>query len=97
MVASLSAFSYLVAQAIVNSSVIMLRRKGLSVPGTFKAPYFPLIPVLGVLVCVSLIPSLASDTLVLGIYLVLIGLVVYALYGRRRNRKHVAILNGEAI
>jgi amino acid transporter len=97
LVASLAAFGYLIAQAIVNSSVIMLHRKGLSVPGTFKAPYFPLIPVLGVMVCLALIPSLASDTLVLGIYLILIGLAVYALYGRRRNKKHVALMNGEPI
>ncbi|MHA1909401.1 MAG: APC family permease [Candidatus Thorarchaeota archaeon] len=100
LVASLAAFGYLIAQAIVNSSVIMLRRKGLSVlsvPGTFKTPFFPLIPVLGVIVCIVLIPSLASDTLVLGVYFILIGLVVYALYGRRRNRKHIAILNGETV
>ena len=95
LVASLAAFGYLLAQAIVNSSVIMLRRKGLSVPGTFKAPFFPLIPVLGVIVCLALIPSLASDTLVLGVYLILIGLIVYALYGRRGNRKHIAHMNGE--
>ena len=97
LVASLAAFGYLIAQAIVNASVIMLRRKGLSVPGTFKAPWFPLIPVLGVMVCLSLIPSLASDTLVLGTYLVLIGFIVYILYGRRRNRKHIAQINGEIL
>jgi len=97
LVASLAAFGYLIAQTIVNSSVIVLHRKGLSVPGTFKAPWFPLIPVLGVMVCLLLIPSLASDTLVLGIYLIIIGLGFYGLYGRRRNRRHIAEINGEIV
>ncbi|MHA1963723.1 MAG: APC family permease [Candidatus Thorarchaeota archaeon] len=94
-VAQLSVFGYLVAQSVVNFSVIILRRKGLSVPGTFKAPMFPLIPIVGVGICVLLILSLDQFVLQLGGLLTLIGFVIFLLYGWRRNRAHVDWLNGE--
>ncbi|MFW9810196.1 MAG: APC family permease [Candidatus Thorarchaeota archaeon] len=94
LVAQLSVFGYLVAQAIVNFSVIILRRKGLSVPGTFKAPLFPFFPIAGFGFCLLLIPSLNSLVLQLGGGLTLIGFVVFLVYGWRRNRTHVDILNG---
>ncbi len=94
LVASLSDFGYLVGLSIVNASVIMLHHKKLSVPGTFKAPYFPLIPILGVTTCILLVPSLHFGTLVLGGILTLFGLIVYGLYGGRKNKKYVSIMNG---
>jgi amino acid transporter len=95
LVAQLSVFGYLIAQAIVNFSVIILRRKGLSVPGTFKAPFFPAIPLVGFGICLLLIPSLDYFVLQLGGLLTLIGFFVFLIYGGRRNRAHVDWLNGE--
>lgn len=92
-VAQVSVFGYLVAQAIVNFSVIVLRRRGLSVPGTFKAPAYPLIPILGVIICIALIPGLDRTALNLGAGLSVIGFLVYLIYGRTRNKKYV-IMNG---
>jgi APA family basic amino acid/polyamine antiporter len=79
----------------VNFSVIILRRKGLSVPGTFKAPFFPAIPLVGFGICLLLIPSLDYFVLQLGGLLTLIGFFVFLIYGGRRNRAHVDWLNGE--
>ena len=95
LVAQLAVFGYLIAQAIVNFSVIILRRKGLSVPGTFKAPLFPVIPLAGFAVCLLLIPSLDYFVLQLGGLLTLIGFMVFLVYGWKRNRAHVDWLNGE--
>ncbi|MHA2359314.1 MAG: amino acid permease C-terminal domain-containing protein [Candidatus Thorarchaeota archaeon] len=77
----------------MNFSVIILRRKGLSVPGTFKAPLFPFFPILGVGICIMLIPSLDSLVLQLGGILTLIGFCIFLVYGWRHNRRHVEILN----
>ena len=93
LVAQLAVFGYLIAQGIVNFAVIILRRKGLSVDGTFKAPLFPLIPILGFIICIVLIPSLDFIVLQLGVILTFIGLVVYQVYGKRCNRKHTDIQN----
>lgn len=94
LVAQLSVFGYLVAQGIVNFSVIILRRKGLSVPGTFKAPGFPLIPIIGVIVCAMLIPGLDSFALQLGALLSIVGFLVFLVYGRTRNRAYIK-MNGD--
>lgn len=94
LVAQLSVFGYLIAQAIVNFSVIILRRKGLSVPGTFKTPLFPIFPIIGAGICLLLLPSLDSFVLQLGGTLTLIGFFVFLIYGWRHNRTHVEILNG---
>ena len=94
LVAQLAVFGYLIAQAIVNFAVVILRRKGLSVPGTFKAPLFPFFPVLGVGICLLLIPSLDWVVLQIGGILALIGFVIFLVYGWRRNRAYVDILNG---
>ena len=89
LVAHLSDFTYLVGLSIVNFSVIVLRRKGLSVPGTFKAPFFPLIPIIGIITCFLLIPTLDILALQLGAIVTIIGLIVFLLYGWNRNKKHI--------
>jgi len=95
LVAQLAVFGYLIAQAMVNFAVIILRRKGLSVPGTFKAPFFPTIPLIGCIICLLLIPSLDYFVLQLGGILTAIGFLVFLVYGRKRNKAYVDWLNGE--
>jgi amino acid transporter len=97
LVAHLADFGYLIGLSIVNFSVIVLRRKGLSVPGTFKAPFFPLIPILGVVTCLLLVPTVDSFALQLGGILSLIGLFVFLVYGWNRNRAHIDELNGRTL
>ena len=89
LVAHLADFGYLIGLAIVNYSVIVLRRKGLSVPGTFKAPFFPAMPIIGIVTCLMLVPTLDVFALQLGGFLTIIGLVVFLLYGWNRNRDYI--------
>ncbi len=89
LIAHLSDFGYLVGLSIVNYSVIVLRRKGLSVPGTFKAKFFPAAPILGVITCLVLVPTLDQYALQLGGILTLVGLAVFVLYSWRKNRTFV--------
>ncbi|MFW9965270.1 MAG: APC family permease [Candidatus Sifarchaeia archaeon] len=86
LVAQLAVFGYLIAQAVVNFAVIILRRKGLSVPGTFKAPFFPAFPIFGFVICLLLIPTLDYFVLQLGFILTSIGFFVFMIYGRKRNK-----------
>ncbi|MCK4483896.1 MAG: amino acid permease, partial [Candidatus Thorarchaeota archaeon] len=90
LVASLSDFGYLIGLSIVNASVIHLRRKGLGVPGTFKARFYPAIPILGVVSCLMLVPTLSPNTLELGALLSLAGLVIYLVYARSSHKRHNA-------
>ena len=93
LVAHLSDFGYLVGLSIVNYSVIVLRRKGLSVPGTFKTRFFPLAPIVGVITCLVLVPTLDPFALYLGGVLSLVGLFVFVVYSWRKHQKHFEMVD----
>ena len=89
LVASLAGLAYLVGQAVVNSSVIVVRIRRLDVPGTFKARFYPASPILGVAMCLLFIVNQSVEALQMGFWLALIGLVIYIGYGRRRSRERL--------
>ena len=77
----------------MNDSLIQLKLKDLGVPGTFKARFYPAIPILGVISCLMLVPTLSPNTLELGALLSLAGLVIYLVYARGSHRRHNEQLN----
>ncbi|MFX0055888.1 MAG: APC family permease [Promethearchaeota archaeon] len=87
LVASLAGLAYLVGQAIVNSSVIVMRIRRLNVPGTFKARFFPLFPILGIAICLLFILYQSFEALSMGFWFGLIGLLIYIAYGRGQSIK----------
>jgi amino acid transporter len=95
LVASLAGLAYLVGQTIVNSSVILLRENELNVPGTFKARFYPTVPILGVCICLLFIVNQSLDALQMGFWLAAIGLVIYLAFGRSRNRRHLESMRPE--
>jgi APA family basic amino acid/polyamine antiporter len=81
----------LVAFGLVNIGVVVLRRKRPELPRTFRTPLMPLVPILGLGLCLLLAFGLAPVTwLAFGIWSA-VGLVVYFGYGRRRS----ALAGGE--
>lgn len=76
----------LFAFALVGVSVIYLRRKQPLAERTFKAPLYPLTPLLGIAACLFLMANLSWHTwLVFGLWM-LVGVGLYLGYGRRRSR-----------
>ena len=76
----------LLAFVIVCASVLILRVRRPNIPRPFRVPGSPCVPAFGILICVYMMFSLPTDTWIrLAIWL-LIGLVVYALYGHRNSR-----------
>jgi len=81
----------LVAFGLVNIGVIVLRRTRPDLPRGFRTPLMPLVPLLGLGMCLLLVFGLAPVTwLTFGIWTA-VGLVVYFGYGRRRS----ALARGE--
>jgi APA family basic amino acid/polyamine antiporter len=75
----------LVAFALVNVSVIILRRSQPELDRSYRVPFFPVVPVLGTLSCALLAVFLGAGTwIAFGIWMVA-GAVLYALYGRRHS------------
>jgi basic amino acid/polyamine antiporter, APA family len=76
----------LFAFALVAAGVIALRKLEPDRPRPFKVPLYPFTPLLAIATCVWLMAGLpASNWWRFGLWL-LIGLVVYLLYGHRRSR-----------
>jgi basic amino acid/polyamine antiporter, APA family len=80
----------LLAFAIVCAGVIVLRYKRPELHRPFKTPFFPLIPVLGVLTSVGVMSFLPVDTWLRLIIWMAIGLAIYFLYGKKRSKINIA-------
>ena len=78
-IGTLSAF------VIVCLGVWVLRRSHPDVERPFKTPLVPLVPILGTLACLYLMAGLPLDTWIRLIVWLVIGLVIYFGYGRRRS------------
>ncbi|KQS14434.1 amino acid permease [Curtobacterium sp. Leaf183] len=75
----------LVAFALVNVSVIILRRSQPTLERSYRVPLFPVVPVLGTLCCVLLAVFLGAGTWIAFAVWMLAGAVLYVLYGRRHS------------
>jgi len=75
----------LLAFVIVCAAVLVMRVKHPEAERPFKAPFFPVVPVLGILTCLALMFSLpAENWLRLGAWLA-VGFVIYFAYGRKHS------------
>ena len=75
----------LVAFALVNVSVIVLRRTQPDLERSYRVPLFPVVPILGVLFCLLLVVTLGAGTwIAFGIWM-LAGALLYLFYGRRHS------------
>jgi APA family basic amino acid/polyamine antiporter len=76
----------LLAFVIVCSGVWLLRRRGTEVPRAFVAPWIPFTPIMGITVSLLMMFSLAWQTWARLIIWLVIGLVIYFVYGRHHSK-----------
>jgi APA family basic amino acid/polyamine antiporter len=81
----------LLAFTIVCASVLILRIKKPNVPRPFKTPWVPLVPILGMIICLAQMIALPVDTWMRLVIWLAIGLLLYFLYGYRHS--HLANRN----
>jgi APA family basic amino acid/polyamine antiporter len=91
----------LFAFVLVSIGVVVLRRTRPDLQRAFRTPAVPLIPALAVVACLFLMLNLGTHTWYRFLAWMVIGLVVYFFYGRRRSRlatgeKTVATGDGQA-
>lgn len=91
LVGHLTSIGTLLAFAIVCASVLVLRKTRPDLPRPFKTPFVPFVPILGIITCVLMMLSLGLATWARLGFWVLIGLVIYFLYGRKKS--HLAKLD----
>lgn len=82
----LTSFGTLFAFVIVCAGIWIMRRAEPNLARPFKTPLVPLVPILGILVCTGMIIALDVFTLkAAGVWMIL-GFVVYFLYGKKNSK-----------
>jgi APA family basic amino acid/polyamine antiporter len=94
ILAEMTSIGTLFAFVIVCGAVLIMRRTNPNAERPFRAPLVPLVPILGILTCLLLMFSLPAENWYRLIIWLLIGLVIYFLYGRRHSvmseQRHLA-------
>jgi len=83
--AELSNIGTLFAFIVVSAGVIVLRKKQPERPRSFKVPLVPLVPLLSIGCCLLLMAGLPLMTWIRFFLWLIIGLVVYSLFGRKHS------------
>ncbi len=76
----------LFAFALVNISVIYLRRKRPDLKRSYRAAFYPVTPILGALMCVYLMINLGGLTWLVFLLWMIAGQAAYFAYGRRHSK-----------
>ncbi len=84
--AELTNIGILLAFVVVSAAVIVLRYRSPHLPRTFRTPFMPVTPLLGIAFSLWLVSKLQWETWVRFAVWFVIGMVVYALYGYRNSR-----------
>ena len=86
VVGEMTSIGTLLAFVMVCAAVMILRKKEPHLPRSFKTPFVPLVPVLGILTCLVMMCSLPLSTWIRLIVWLAIGFAVYFGYGRKHSK-----------
>jgi APA family basic amino acid/polyamine antiporter len=94
--ADLSNVGSLAAFALVCITVLYLRRSDPGLVRPFRTPLFPLVPILGAVMCLILLMALMSTPATRNFFLIYLGggILVYFLYGIRKSKLGRGIIVG---
>jgi APA family basic amino acid/polyamine antiporter len=82
----LTSIGTLFAFVLVSAGVWIMRRTDPDVRRPFRAPLVPLVPLLGILICVGMIIGLDPNTQLTAVGWMLVGFVVYFGYSRNKSK-----------
>jgi APA family basic amino acid/polyamine antiporter len=82
----LTSFGTLFAFVLVSAGVWIMRVKNPEIQRSFKTPLVPLVPILGIIICLGMIIALDALTLKVAIVWMALGLIVYFLYSRKNSK-----------
>jgi APA family basic amino acid/polyamine antiporter len=81
----LTSFGTLFAFVIVCLGILIMRKKNPEIPRPFKTPLVPLVPILGMLVCLFMIIALDVFTLASAGVWMIFGLIIYFIYSKKHS------------
>jgi APA family basic amino acid/polyamine antiporter len=82
----LTSIGTLLAFIIVSVGILVMRKKMPDAPREFKTPWVPVIPILGIGICLFMMVFLPFDTWIRLILWMLVGHNIYVFYGSKRSK-----------
>lgn len=82
----LTSIGTLLAFVLVCVGVIIMRKSDPNIVRPFKTPLVPLVPILGIIVCLLMIFSLPADTQISAFAWMILGLVIYFTYSKKNSK-----------
>jgi basic amino acid/polyamine antiporter, APA family len=82
----LTSVGTLFAFVVVCVGVMVLRKKDPDLVRPFKTPFVPLVPILGIIICAGMIVSLPGRTQLSALAWMVIGLIIYFSYSKKRSK-----------
>lgn len=79
----------LLAFIIVCIGVLVMRKTMPNLPRSFKTPFVPYVPILGIIVCLFMMVFLPFDTWIRLLVWMIFGLDLYTFYGRRHSKLYL--------
>jgi basic amino acid/polyamine antiporter, APA family len=86
IVGEMCSIGTLFAFVLVSAGVLVLRKTQPNAPRSFRTPWVPVVPILGIVVCLYLMYALPIDTWVRLIVWMAIGFVIYFAYGMKNSK-----------
>jgi APA family basic amino acid/polyamine antiporter len=86
VVGEMTSIGTLFAFILVCAGVIILRKRNPDFPRAFKTPLVPLVPILGILICLMMMYSLGAENWLRLIVWLLVGLAIYLAYGIKHSK-----------
>lgn len=86
VVGEMTSIGTLLAFILVSIGIIVLRRTQPDAPRSFRTPWVPLVPILGVLTCFGMMASLPLDTWMRLVAWMALGFIIYFGYGKSRAK-----------
>lgn len=96
IVGEMTSIGTLFAFILVCLGVLVMRKYMKDAPRAFRVPFVPLIPILGVLVCLGMMVFLPFDTWIRLIVWMIVGLDVYKGYGMRKSHLNKGLFDSRA-
>ena len=85
VVGEMTSIGTLFAFILVCIGILVMRKKMPELPRAFKTPFVPVVPILGIGVCLFMMVFLPMDTWIRLLVWMLIGLDIYLVYGARNS------------
>ena len=82
----LTSFGTLLAFVLVSLGVLIMRYTDPNQPRPFKTPLVPVVPILGMIICLGMIVAIDVTTLAVALVWMVLGLAVYFLYSRHSSK-----------